>query len=146
MKMGFQCVMSRNTGTYAVPVWNPNELVRDATLTVDANETDHSCRASGGWDQFEPTTLKAEVSFSILHDNANTDFTAIRDAFLNRTSIEMAVLDGGPTTAGSQGLRAAWKVFKFTRNENLRDAVAYDVVMKPSFDVTNPPTWMTVPT
>jgi hypothetical protein len=144
MKLGFQCVMSRNTGTYAVPVWNPLELVRDATLNVDANETDVTTRAANGWDQTEPTTKKAEVTFTLMHDNTNTDFTTIRDAFLNRTALDMAVLDGGPTTAGSEGLRANWKVFVFRRAENLRESVAYEVTIKPCYDSVNPPTWMTV--
>lgn len=145
MKFGFECVIARNTGAnWATPTWNPLELIQNATLNLDANETDVSVRGSGGWDQSEPTTRKAEVTFQIMHDNANTDFSTLRDAFLNRTSLDLAVLDGGPAATGSQGLRAMWKVFKFARSENLRDAVTYDVTIKPCFNVTNTPDWMTV--
>lgn len=145
MKFGFECVISRNTGaSWASPTWNPLELVQDATLNLEYNETDTSVRGSNGWDQAEPTTKKADVSFNLMHDNANTDFTTIRDAFLNKTAIDMAVLDGAANASGAQGLRAMWKVFKFTRAENLRDAVMYDVVMKPCYEITNTPTWMTV--
>lgn len=145
MKFGFECVISRNTGaSWASPTWNPLELVQDATLNLDANETDVSVRGSGGWDQSEPTTKKAELTFKVMHDNSNSDFTTLRDAFLNRTALDMAVLDGAANASGAQGLRAMWKVFKFARSEGLRDAVTYDVTMKPSFETTNTPTWMTV--
>lgn len=145
MKFGFECVISRNTGaSWASPTWNPLELVQDATLSLDADEADVTVRGSSGWAQAEPTTRKAELTFQIMHDNANSDFTTLRDAFLNRSALDMAVLDGAANASGAQGLRAMWKVFRFSRSEALRDAVVYEVTMKPSFEVTNVPVWMTV--
>jgi hypothetical protein len=145
MKFGFECVISRNTGAnWATPTWNPLELVQDATLSLDADEADVTVRGSSGWAQAEPTTRKAELTFQIMHDNANSDFTTLRDAFLNRTAMDMAVLDGAANAPGAQGLRAMWKVFRFSRSEALRDAVVYEVTMKPSFETTNIPVWMTV--
>ncbi len=145
MRFGFECVISRNTGAnWATPTWNPLELVQDATLNLDADEADVTVRGSSGWAQAEPTTRKAELTFQIMHDNANSDFTTLRDAFLNRTAMDMAVLDGAANASGAQGLRAMWKVFRFSRSEALRDAVVYEVTMKPSFETTNVPVWMTV--
>ena len=145
MRFGFECVISRNTGAnWATPTWNPLELVQDATLNLDADEADVTVRGSSGWAQAEPTTRKAELTFQIMHDNANSDFTMLRDAFLNRTAMDMAVLDGAANASGAQGLRAMWKVFRFSRSEALRDAVVYEVTMKPSFETTNVPVWMTV--
>lgn len=145
MKFGFECVISRNTGAnWATPTWNPLELVQDATLNLDADEADVTVRGANGWTQAEPTTRKAELTFQIMHDNANSDFTTLRDAFLNRTAMDMAVLDGAANASGAQGLRAMWKVFRFSRSEALRDAVVYEVTMKPSFETTNIPVWMNV--
>jgi hypothetical protein len=55
----------------------------------------------------------------------------------------MVALDGASSGAGSQGLRAIWKVFSFSRNEELRAGCTIDVVFKPCYEVTNLPSWST---
>jgi hypothetical protein len=70
-------------------------------------------------------------------------FDAIQEAFLENTPIEFAVMDGPIATAGSQGLRATFEVFSFTRNENLEEAVTVDVSIKPTV-AANAPSWMTI--
>lgn len=66
------------------------------------------------------------------------DFAAIRDAFLNRTGIEFAVMDGDIATAGSQGLRALCAVTNFSRNEALEEAITVSVTVKPTYSTTAP--------
>lgn len=144
-RLALDCVISRNTAqTYAAPTWNPLELVKDATLNLSKAETDVTTRGSGGWAQTRGTIKEAELSFEMAADNTNGDFTALRDAWLNGTQIDLAVLDGAANASGSQGLRALWEIIGFTRNENLREAVTYSITAKPGFNVTNPPVWMTV--
>ena len=147
MKLGFECVVSRNTGaTYASPTWNPIELIKDATLNVTKGEFDVTTRGAVGWGQVRGTIKDVELTFDMAHDNTNADFTALRDAYLNNTQIDLAALDAAANVAGAQGIRATWEILGFSRNENLRDAVTYSITAKPGFNVTNPPTWMTVPT
>ena len=80
----------------------------------------------------------------MVWDSADTDFTAIRDAFLNKTAVELAVLDGDVVTTGSQGLRASFMVTSFSRNEPLEEAITVSVTMKPTYSA-NPPEWMSIP-
>lgn len=144
-RLALDCVISRNTAaSYASPTWNPIELVRDATLNLTKAETDVSTRGAAGWGQVRGTIKEAEIQFDIAHDNTNADFTALRDAWLNGTQLDLAVLDGAANASGAQGIRALWEILTFTRNEPLREAVTYSITAKPGFNVTNPPVWMTV--
>ncbi len=84
------------------------------------------------------------VEFEMVWDSEDDDFTSIRDAFLNKTALELAVMDGDITVADTQGLRASFMVTSFSRNEPLEEAITASVTVKPTYS-TNPPTWMTVP-
>lgn len=143
VKLGFNCKLFRNTGTYGTPVWAAVPVMRDMKLTLEDEEWDASGRGAAGWDQAEPTTRKATIEGALIWDPVDTALTAIRDAYLNRTSLDMAALDGASSGASSQGLRAIWKVFSFSRNEELRAGCTIDVVFKPCYEVTNLPAWST---
>ena len=77
----------------------------------------------------------------MLWDTADANFTAIKDAFFNGTSVEFAVMDGDIATAGSQGLRASMAITGFSRNEPLEEAMSVSVTAKPTYSA-NPPEWM----
>jgi hypothetical protein len=82
----------------------------------------------------------------MVWDTADADFTAIRDAFLNNTTIEFAIMDGlisGVGSSGSQGLRALFRIASFSRDEALEEAITVSVTAKPTYSI-NPPTWMTI--
>jgi hypothetical protein len=129
VKLGLDAKLFRNTGTFASATWNEITNVRDVTLNLEAGEADVTTRGNNGW--------RATV-----WDSADDDFTSIRDAFLNKTPIEMAVMDGPMTSPGSQGLRASFMVTSFSRNEPLEEAITVSVTAKPTYS-TNPPSWMT---
>lgn len=143
--VGLDAKIYRNTGTVAVPVWDELEGVKDVTLNLTMQEADVTTRSTGGWMQREPTLADASVDAQMIWDNENTDFTAVTDAFFNRTALELLVMDGDEATTGNQGLRATMKVFDFTRNEALTEALTVDVSFKPGYDIVNTPQWYTVP-
>lgn len=145
IKMGFACKLFRNTGTYASPVWAEVKIVKDVQLNLEDEEADATTRAAGGWQEAEPSIRKGGLEFQMPWDPADTNLTAIRDAYLNRTSIDLAALDGPASGSNSQGLRALQKVFKFSRGEPLNGVATIDVSIKPCYEVTNPPTWATFP-
>jgi hypothetical protein len=124
VKLGMDAKLNRNTGSFASPTWNPIPNVKDLTLSL--------------------ATLKdASLEFEMVWDTEDDDFTAIRNAFLNNTPVEMAVLDGAHNVVGSQGLRASFMVTSFTRNEPLEEAITVSVSMKVTYSA-NAPAWMTV--
>jgi hypothetical protein len=143
LKFGFACRLFRNTGSWGAPTWAHITLARDAKLVMEDAEFDASSRGSGGFEQFEPTTRRWSIETSILYDPADTQYTALRDAYLARTALDLAALDGASSGANSQGMRASFKIFQFSRNEALRDGLTLDLVFKPCFEQTNLPTWVT---
>jgi hypothetical protein len=141
--LGLNAKLYRNSGTFAVPVWDLVTNVRDLRLNLEKGEADVTTRGGNGWEQVVATLKSATIEWGMLWDTGDTDFAAIRDSFLNDTTIEFLVLDGLVATTGSQGLRAICMVNRFTRNENLREALTVDVAAKPTYN-TNAPSWFTV--
>lgn len=137
----------RNTGSYGSPTWDLVANIKDLTLNLDKDETDVTTRSSEGFKEFVDGLIDASVDFSMLWDDADSDFTAIRTAFFAKTAIEFLILDGpqsGTGSAGRQGLRATMMTKSFTRNENLGEALMVDVTLRPAKNANSPPEWYTV--
>ncbi len=144
MKLGLEAKLYRNTGTYAAPVWTEIDTVKDVTLNLEAGEADVTTRANGGWRATVATLKDGSIEFEMVWDTGDAGFTAIRDAYLNNTPIEMAVMDGDITASGTyEGLRASMAITNFSRNEPLEEAITVSVTAKPTYSA-NPPQWMTV--
>jgi hypothetical protein len=146
-KIGLDCKLYRNTGTYASPVWNEITNVADVTVQLTKGEADTSTRA-GRWKTRKGTLKDASIDFQLKYVAGDTDFTALLASYTDGTSIDLLVLDGLVATAGSQGLRAVCEVFNFQVGQPLEGSLTYDVSAKPtpSFDgsgVAQPPVWFT---
>jgi hypothetical protein len=145
-KLGLDAKLYRNSGTYATPGWDVIGNVRDLTLNLETGEADVSTRGNNGWRATVGTLKDASLEFEMVWDTADADFTSIRDAFLNNTTIEFAIMDGlisGVGSSGSQGLRALFRIASFSRNEALEEAITVSVTAKPTYSI-NPPAWMTI--
>ena len=101
-KLGLDCVLHRNTGSYGTPVWNDVPNVKDLTLSMEKSEADVTTRASGGWRWTIGTLKDGTIEFQMVADSTDDDFTAIQSAFFANTPIEFANTDpnspGDPTT------------------------------------------------
>ena len=117
--------------------------VRDLTLNISASEADVTTRGNGGWKATVSAIKDAELSFEMVWDPDDTDFVAMRDAFLNNTVIALAVLDQASTTTGAQGIWADFRVTGFNKTENLEDAQRVSVTIKPGYSAVAPE-WVTV--
>ena len=146
IKLGLECKLYRdNSGT-----WEEIGNVRDLTLNMEMGVADVTTRGGNGWRQNVATLRDGTVTFQMVYDTADADFTALQTAFLATTAddreIKIAVLDGAiPTTAGdpsAQGLVAFMNVTNFSMPENLEEAVMVDVTLQPSYNSTAP-AWTT---
>ncbi len=142
IKLGMDAKLYRNTGSFASPTWNLIPNVKDLTLSLETGEADVTTRGNNGWRATVATLKDGSVEFEMIWDTEDDDFTAIRNAFLNNTALELAILDGLSSVAGSQGLRASFMITGFTRNEPLEEAITVSVSAKPTYSA-NPPAWMT---
>jgi hypothetical protein len=117
--------------------------VKDLTLNLEKGQADVTTRANSGWKASIGTLKDGGIEFEMVWDTADEGFTAIRDAYLNDTALELAVMDGDITVAGSQGLRAAFVVTNFSRKEPLEEGISVSVTLKVAYS-ENAPEWMTV--
>ncbi len=142
IRLGMEAKLVRNTGDYATPVWVEISNVKDVTLNLEKGEADVTTRANGGWRATVGTLKDASLEFQMVWDTEDAAFTAIQQAFFDNTPIEFAVMDGAMTDPDSEGLRATFDIFNFTRNENLEEAIMVDVSIKPTY-AANAPEWIT---
>ena len=144
VKLGLDAKLFRNTGTYAAPIWNEIKNVKDVTLNLEAGEADVTTRGNNGWRATVATLKDGSIEFEMVWDSADDDFTAIRDAFLNKTPLEMAVMDGDVLTAGFPGSAGQLHGDRLQPQRTLEEAISVSVTAKPTYSA-NPPSWMTVP-
>jgi len=142
VRLGMEAKLYRNTGTYPAPVWVEVTNVKDLALNLEKGEADVTTRANQGWRATVGTLKDASIEFQMVWDTADAAFTAIQQAFFGNTTIEFAVMDGDITDPDSEGLRATFDIFNFTRNENLEEAILVDVSIKPTY-AANAPEWIT---
>lgn len=143
MVLGLQAkVYYRSAGSWGSPTWTEITNVRDVTLNLEAGEFDGSTRGSV-WRRKARTLLDAGVDIELLHKPGNAAQNALRDAFLNGTLIDLAIMDGDITVAGTQGLRAEMSVMSFGRGEPLEEGLTIPVKVTPGIS-TNSPEWKVV--
>lgn len=142
IKIGFEGKLYRQNTT----AWDEIPNVKDLSLNIDAAEADVTTRASSGWKATIGALKDAQVEFEMVYDTTDTDQTALRTAFLNRTAVQMLVLDGAYDVAagGSQGLQAYFSVLKFEIPQNQADAMTVKVTIKPAYAATAP-AWVSSP-
>lgn len=140
--LGAECIMYRGTGSYGSSL-NAIGNVTDATLNAPWTEANATTRGSYPNEITEPVMRQISFDFTIQGRRDDADFEAIRNAYLNKTPIELAGLDGPDDEAGSQGFHADCKITAFVRGEPLGDFVTYQVTAKPCISA-NAIEWMEV--
>ncbi len=143
IKLGLECKLYRDdSGT-----WNEIGNVRDLTINMEMGVADVTTRGGNGWHQNVATLRDGTVTFQMVYDTTDADFTALQTAFLATTAaareIKVAAMDGDIATSGSQGLIAFMNVTNFSMPENLEEAVMVDVTLQPSYNSTAP-AWTTI--
>ena len=111
---------------------------RDVTLNLEQGEADVTTRSNSGWRATEPTLKEGSVEFEMIYDPADAGFTKVLGAWLNRTPIAMAILDGAKDLAGVMGLWADFKVISFTKSEPLEEGQTVSVTIKPAYSAVAP--------
>lgn len=128
-------------GAWETPTWEEVDIIRDLTLPEEYDEIEVTARLSGGRKQFEPGLVDNPIEFDVLYKPGNELYDALAEAARTRAPIDLAIMDGDITVAGTQGLRGMFKIFKFTRDEKLADAVRVPVAIKLCHS-DNPPEWL----
>jgi len=102
--------------------------VRDLNAPDERGEGDISSRGS----EFElsvSTMRKLSIEWDINENEADADFVAIRDAYVNRAPIALKCI----STAGGTGIDADFEITKFAKKEPLNGPITRDVAAKPTY-------------
>ncbi len=139
---GFNGKLYRNTGTNDSAVWDEMPNVRDIEAPLEFDDVNVSSRLGGGFKQHEPGQGDISLSLAMLHNPLDADMVALITAAWARTETQLLILDQAQSTAGSQGIKAFFKIFKAARKE------ALDGMMEQMFDLKlcytiYPPTYVT---
>ena len=146
-KLYYQSTGTREAwpGSGAAPNLVVIDNCRDLTMSLETDEWDATTRAAAGWEVIATKLTKATIEFEMLWKTSDAAFAAVKNAFMNGTTLALAVLDGVEDTAGVEGLWADFHVTKFGRNEPLREGMVVPVTLRPA-DSAVAPEWVTVGT
>ncbi len=133
-KLGIECKLYYGAAGATANTLISN--VRDVTLNLESDEVDLTTRASGGWKWIVQGLNDGSVEFEMVWDTADTAFTAVKSAWLNKTAMAFLILD----REDGEGLDADFAVTKISRSEPLADAVKASVTIKPTYS-TRAPAW-----
>ena len=144
---GFDGKMYYNSASYASPTWVEIKQVKDVTLTSSTDKIEDSDRGSK-FKKYCTGQIDLEVSANLTYRNNDTIGDAIRNAHINRTDLDIAVMDGDITTSGTEGFRFNSKVFSHDWQQSIGDVMTVDCTFAPTYwhDGSNEviPYWMTV--
>ena len=130
-KITIKCKLYREADdNYGTPNWSDCNKVAEAELNISWNEGDASARESRVM-MTEPTLATLEITGRIRVDPDDGNYTALRDAFKSNTVLDLLALDGDKDTVGSEGVRADFKVFNFSRSEPLDGVTFRTFTLKP---------------
>lgn len=119
---------------------------RDLSLSLEKATADITTRGGDGWRQSVATLKDGSVSFQMVYDTSDANFTALQTAFMSSDAgdILFEVFDGDRTTSETQGLEAWFTITGFNINQNLEEAMTVDVTMQTAYNSTAP-AWTTIP-
>ncbi len=96
--------------------------ITDVTCNFDKAEADITTRGNSGWRAKVTTVREATVDFEMIWDTEDAGFAAVRNAWLNDTTLAMAFLSEVSSSSTSEGIVGDFSVKTFTKSESLEDA------------------------
>ena len=118
-KMGMNAKLYRQTGTsWAVPTFTEISTIQNINLGLEKTKVDGSTRASR-WKWSKGALKDATLEITLPKDDGDAFYRALLRSLLRNTAVELLVMDGIITTAGSEGLRAEWECFGAPRTEEI---------------------------
>lgn len=140
-KAGIDCVLGYKAGGVgAVGDFVAMANSRNINQAFSHGEADATTRANQGWEAVEPTLKSAEFTWQMVYDPADANYTAVRTAWVNKSLLGLAFLDG-PLTTG-KGWVLDCKIFNFEQDEPNDGIVLVNVTAKVAYS-EDPPEYVT---
>ncbi len=144
--IGFDGKLYYNTGTDAAPTWVEITNARDVTTSASADNPEISDRGSK-FKKYCAGMLDLETTVTLSYHNGDTVIAALRDKFLAREAVQIAVLDGPEGETGSEGFVYYAHVTGNDFEQPLNDGMTVSVTFVPArvveSNVVVEPEWRT---
>ena len=111
-------------------------LATTVALDITAEEVENTTRANAGYESSDVGNKKWVINFTYFYKEAVAQLNLIRDAFNDGTAIGLRALTS--TSTAAEGPSGNWVVTQHSRNENMNERIAYDVVA----NLYSYPTWV----
>ncbi|MCJ7543371.1 MAG: hypothetical protein MUP47_02205 [Phycisphaerae bacterium] len=98
---------------------------QEVTVNLEKEEADNTARE----DVFRSrrgTFKTLTIDFKMRQEPEDPGVAAIRNAYLNETTLELAALTGLSSDENAEGPKGTFDILKMTRNEPLEGGVTYD--------------------
>lgn len=118
VRASLDCVLQRNTASYAPPTWVTVNNVKNVGIPKGKSMAEVTTRGDGGFKTFVGTLKEFGLEFEMNADDADADYTAFEDAYWTNSPLDLLVLRG-PATAGTKGVRLQVLVETFDEQEDL---------------------------
>jgi hypothetical protein len=128
--LGMKAKLYQGTSGSALTALTEVGNVRELTLTMEAGEADITTRGNDGWKATAPTLRTCTAEFKMLWIPGDTNFAAIKTAFLNASTICLAVMSDDKANAGAEGPHGDFSITNFSRDESLEEAIIVNVTAK----------------
>lgn len=126
-RVGIECHAYYNTGTYDTPVWVELLRVQDLSIAKSKSMADLKSRLS----KFafkRGAFIEPSITFGYLYKaGADTVRDALLDSLINRTALDVAILDDLITESGAKGMRLYVEVSKFDDDEGMENGKSISV-------------------
>jgi hypothetical protein len=128
--LGLNCKLYRGTagGNATTEMTN----VKDVTLNMETGEADVTTRAANGWRVYLATLKEATLEFDMNVDSGDSDYGAIRSAFLGGTKLAFKVTDNS-----GQGIKFDGMVTGFNNSQPLEEADTVSVTIRPTENIAS---------
>ena len=117
--------------TPATVSWTEGQEVKDVSLDLSRSEHDKTTRANGGMKAYAAGLLDSGINIEMPWLPGNSFFDALKTAFLNNTTVSIAVMDGPIATSGKQGLAANFVVTAFPQTQPIDGESVVSCTVKP---------------
>ena len=139
--MGMNAKLYRQTGTsWAVPTFTEITEVQNINLNPDKTKVEGSTRASK-WKWSKGALKDCSVEISMPKDDSSAFTRALLRSWLRGTAVELLVMDGVITTAGSEGIRGEFEVFGKPRTEEIEGLQVITYSLSLTYGNANKPQW-----
>jgi len=122
--------------------WHEIPIAKEARFRLTKTLAEITSRDSE-WRKKKGALKELSIDMTILRDVADDAVSDLYSAFVNDTTIGIALMDGAIATNGSEGLTADMKVASYEEGEPLEEGATIAVTFELAYAGTDP-AWLAV--